>query len=130
MFVKSSMDIEVVYRKSNSEIKIKPNTVTFIDDSLVTPKELKDCYGSRISIISPQFEEQVIKEISIGEQVEEVKEEVKEEPKDEVVEEQVEETKEETTETPVEETKEEIKKEVKDEPKKDKKAQGKKGSKK
>ena len=52
MFVKSKMSIPVKYYKGADCIILKPNTVTFVEDTKVTPKELKDCYGGRIDIIA------------------------------------------------------------------------------
>ena len=55
MFVKSNMNSDVKYRKSTGTILIKAKTVTFVDDNLVTAKELKDCYGDRIYIMSQEL---------------------------------------------------------------------------
>jgi hypothetical protein len=76
MFVKSNMSKEVTYHKSTGAIVLKPNTVTFVDDSLVTAKELKDCYGDRINIMSRETVEKIIAETA-PEVAEEVIEEVK-----------------------------------------------------
>lgn len=62
MFVKSNMDVEVTYNTNGNAIVIKPKTVTYIADNLVTPQELINCYGSRISVMSPKLVEQIIKE--------------------------------------------------------------------
>ena len=62
MFVRSSMSVPVRYSKSKGSIILKPNTVTFVDDTLVTAKELKDCYGDRIAILSQDLVEQIIQE--------------------------------------------------------------------
>ena len=64
MFVKSSMDRDVKYSKSTGAILIKANTVTLIDDNLVTAKELKDCYGSRITIMSQENVEQYMGDLA------------------------------------------------------------------
>ena len=56
------MDVEVTYNSNGNAIVIKPKTVTYIADNLVTPQELIDCYGSRISVMSPKLVEQIIKE--------------------------------------------------------------------
>ena len=74
MFVRSNMDVAVTYNKSTGSVVLKPNTVTFVKDTLVTAKELKDCYGDRISILSQELVEEIIKE---------------EAPKSDVVEEQI-----------------------------------------
>ena len=62
MFVKSNMEVAVKYNKGNNFIEIKPMTVTYIKDGLVTPKELTDCYGQRIIILSNDQAEDVIEE--------------------------------------------------------------------
>ena len=54
------MDREVRYHKSTGSIILKPNTVTYVDDSLVTAKELTDCYGNRISVMSKELVEEYI----------------------------------------------------------------------
>lgn len=55
MFVKSKMSIPVKYHKNSKCYIIKPNTITYIDDVKVSPKELLDCYGQRIEIISSKM---------------------------------------------------------------------------
>ena len=55
MFVKSKMSIPVKYHKNSKCYVIKPNTITYIDDVKVSPKELLDCYGQRIEIISSKM---------------------------------------------------------------------------
>ena len=62
MFVRSNMDIPVRYNKSTGSVTLKPNTVTFVDEVIVTAKELKDCYGDRISILSNDIVEEIIEE--------------------------------------------------------------------
>lgn len=62
MFVRSSMSVPVRYSKSRGSVILKPNTVTFVDETLVTAKELKDCYGDRIAILSQDVVEQIIQE--------------------------------------------------------------------
>jgi hypothetical protein len=62
MFVKSNMSIEVVYNTNGNAIVLKPKAITYVADDLVTPKELINCYGSRISIMSSELVEQVIRE--------------------------------------------------------------------
>ena len=64
MFVKSSMGRDVKYSKSTGAILIKANTVTLIDDNLVTAKELKDCYGDRITIMSQEAVDQLVGELA------------------------------------------------------------------
>ena len=49
MFVKNLIDRELTYR---NKVTLKPNTVTYVDDALVSAVELKDAYGERIEIIS------------------------------------------------------------------------------
>ena len=80
------MSREVVYHKSRGSIVLKPGTVTFVDDNLVTVKELKDCYGDRINIMSRETVEKYI--VETAPQVEEIKElEAVREPQEEVTEE-------------------------------------------
>ena len=62
MFIKSNMSREVRYNKSSGSIVLKPNTVTYVDENLVTAKELKDCYGDRINIMSRETVEKFIVE--------------------------------------------------------------------
>ncbi len=84
MFVKSNMSREVKYRKSKGIVVLKPGTVTFVDDNIVTAKELKDCYGDRINIMSRETVERYIVETApkVEEDiVEEVEEPKVEEPK-------------------------------------------------
>ena len=81
MFVKSNMSREVRYHKSRGVIVLKPNTVTFVDDNVVSAKELKDCYGDRINIMSrdvveklivetaPEITEDVVEEIKVNNEV-------------------------------------------------------------
>jgi hypothetical protein len=64
MFVKSSMSRDVKYSKSTGAILIKANTVTLIDDNLVTAKELKDGYGDRITIMSQEAVDQFVGELA------------------------------------------------------------------
>lgn len=52
MFVRSKMSIPVKYNKGNDFIELKPNTVTYVSDALITAQELKNCYGERIEIMS------------------------------------------------------------------------------
>ena len=54
MFVKSNMEKDKKYYKSTGAIILKANTITYVDDNLVTAKELKDCYGDRITIMSQE----------------------------------------------------------------------------
>ena len=76
MFVKSNMSKEVKYHKSKGVVVLKPGTVTFVDDNLVTAKELKDCYGDRINIMSREIVEKYIVETApaVEEPLEEIKE--------------------------------------------------------
>lgn len=64
MFVKSFMKQEVIYRKSAGDTVLKPMTVTFVDESIVSAEELKNCYGDRIAIIPVGKEENVVKEMA------------------------------------------------------------------
>ena len=70
MFVKSNMDVLVKYNKGNDFIEIKPMTVTYIKDGLVTPKELTDCYGQRVIILSNDQVEEVIEEQIVDNEIE------------------------------------------------------------
>ena len=68
MFVKNLIDRELTYR---NKVTLKPNTVTYVDDALVSAVELKDAYGERIEIIS-----HVKEEVKAEDVIEEVKEEI------------------------------------------------------
>lgn len=57
MFVRSRMSRDVVYRKSGKEFVIKAGTVSAIDENIVSAKELKSLYGSRIDVISKGFDD-------------------------------------------------------------------------
>lgn len=72
------MEVAVKYNKGNDFIEIKPMTVTYIKDGLVTPKELTDCYGQRIIILSNNQVEDVIEEQVVDNEIEKLenKEEV------------------------------------------------------
>ena len=52
MFVRSKMNIPVTYRKGGHAVIIKPMTVTLVDSLKITAKDLKDCYGERIEILT------------------------------------------------------------------------------
>lgn len=52
MFVRSRMSTPVVYRKGGYSWTINPSTTTYIDETKVTAKELKACYGDRIDVMS------------------------------------------------------------------------------
>ena len=86
MFVRSNMSVPVTYNKSTGSIVLKPQTVTFIDESIVTAKELKDCYGDRISILTQDVVDTIIKEASeVEEEAAEVEEEIVEDETTEIV---------------------------------------------
>lgn len=64
MFVRSLMDKDVIYRKGGFAWVIKARTVTLIDETKVSAKELKGLYGDRIIIISKDsIEDEVAKPI-------------------------------------------------------------------
>ena len=50
MFIHNFTNDTLRYDSKGNVIKLKPNTVTFVDDSLVKPEKLKECFGSRIDI--------------------------------------------------------------------------------
>ena len=89
MFVRSNMDIPVRYNKSTGSVTLKPNTVTYVADTLVTAKELLSCYGDRITIISNETVEEIIKEEAPVEVEEAHTEAEKEEEKEETEKEEV-----------------------------------------
>ena len=62
MFVKSSMSVPVRYNKSTGSIELKPKTVTYVDENIISANELLACYGSRISILPAELVEEIIKE--------------------------------------------------------------------
>ena len=62
MFVKSSMDRDVKYAKSTGVVILKANTVTLVDENIVSAKELKACYGNKISIMAQDFVDEITPE--------------------------------------------------------------------
>ena len=70
MFVRSKMSIPVKYNKGNDFIELKPNTVTYVSDALITAQELKNCYGERIEIMSNDQVEDVIEEQVVDSEIE------------------------------------------------------------
>ena len=62
MFVKSSMPVPVKYNKSTGSIELKPKTVTYVDENIISANELLACYGNRISILPAELVEEIIKE--------------------------------------------------------------------
>ena len=57
------MEKEVRFNKGGNSVLIKPKTVTYIADNLgITPQDLLNCYGNRISIMSRKLVETVIQE--------------------------------------------------------------------
>lgn len=55
MFVKNKEKIDFNYRKSGYLAVLKAESVTYVDETKITAKELKDCYGQRIDIISREL---------------------------------------------------------------------------
>lgn len=80
MFVRSKMNIPVTYRKGGHAVIIKPMTVTLVDSLKITAKDLKDCYGERIEILTE--DSTLVKEDEV---VKTEENKVEEEVKDEVV---------------------------------------------
>lgn len=73
MYVKSLMKKEAVYRKSVGDVVLKPLTVTFVDESIVSAEELLGCYGDRISIIPENLVNSSKEDkVSFSEEVDEV----------------------------------------------------------
>ena len=52
MFVKNKERIDFKYRKGTYLAVLKAMTVSYVDETKVTAKDLLDCYGQRIDIIS------------------------------------------------------------------------------
>lgn len=52
MFVKNKENLDFKYRKNGYLALLKANTVSYVDETKVTAKELLACYGQRIDIIS------------------------------------------------------------------------------
>ena len=52
MFVKNKERIDFKYRKGTYLATLKAMTVSYVDETKVTAKDLLDCYGQRIDIIS------------------------------------------------------------------------------
>ena len=51
MFVRNNLNKELMYRKSGNVLVLKACTVTYVDDNVVSEKELVGTYGSRIRVI-------------------------------------------------------------------------------
>lgn len=52
MFVKNKATVDFKYRKGDYVAVLKAGTVSQVDETKVSAKELIDCYGQRISVIS------------------------------------------------------------------------------
>lgn len=52
MFVKNKATVDFKYRKGDYVAVLKAGTVSQVDETKVSAKELTDCYGQRISVIS------------------------------------------------------------------------------
>ena len=52
MFVKNKEKIDFKYRKGTYLAVLKAMTVSYVDETKVSAKDLLDCYGQRIDIIS------------------------------------------------------------------------------
>ena len=52
MFVRNRTRVPFRVSVRSKKIILEPNTVTFIEDGLVTEKQLRDIYGHRIDIIN------------------------------------------------------------------------------
>ena len=63
MFVKNKEKLDFKYRKNGYLALLKANTVSYVDETKVTAKELKACYGQRIDIISREVIEDDEKEV-------------------------------------------------------------------
>ena len=63
MFVKNKEKLDFKYRKNGYLALLKANTVSYVDETKVTAKELKACYGQRIDIISREVIEDDKKEV-------------------------------------------------------------------
>ena len=120
MFIHNFTNDVLKYDSKGNIIKLKPNTITFIDDSLIKPEKLKECFGARIDIVdnveiigqlfgTEQVKAEIEEEKAQAEEItEEVTEEVTEEGTEEVTEEGTEEVTEETPEEVTEEGTEEV----------------------
>jgi hypothetical protein len=62
MLVRNRTNTLLKYNKSSETIELKPMTVTYVDGSTVTAKELLGTYGSRIQIVSEGGDEPVSKQ--------------------------------------------------------------------
>ena len=62
MFIRSNMSISVTYNKSTGSIVLKPKTVTYVADEIVTAEELKGCYGDRIEILTDEEAKAIMEE--------------------------------------------------------------------
>ena len=54
MFVQNFTKDVLKYDSKGNIIKLKPNTITYVSDTLVSRKALRDCFGTRIDIIEDQ----------------------------------------------------------------------------
>ena len=52
MFVKNKETIDFQYRKGSYLAVLKAGTVSYVDETKVSAKELIDCYGQRIDVVS------------------------------------------------------------------------------
>lgn len=75
MFVRNRENTPLVYRRRDYRLELKPNTVTYVDDSKVSADELKKFYGSRIDIVGEEVAPEVKKPIIVETTM--MKEEVK-----------------------------------------------------
>ena len=59
MFVKNKASIDFKYRKSGYLAILKAGTVSYVDESKVSARELIGCYGQRIDVISRDLVEEI-----------------------------------------------------------------------
>ena len=107
MFVKNKESIDFKYRKGAYLVVLKAGTVTYVDETKVTARELVGCYGQRIDVISRELTEEIAPKALKEEKVSKKEEVKKEEKKPEVV------KKEELSDSFIDEILNEIKKEEK-----------------
>ena len=70
MFVKNREKVDFQYRKGSYLAVLKAGTVSYVDETKVSAKELIDCYGQRIDVVSrdiaievtPQIKKEEVKE--------------------------------------------------------------------
>ena len=75
MFVRNKTNVDFTYRKGSYCAILKANSVSFVDENKVTAKEIKNCYGQRVTVISQdstQYTEEIKKLPPVEKNIKEV----------------------------------------------------------